>query len=142
MSCIFCKIIDGTTPSYKVYEDEHTVAFLDVNPVADGHVLLIPREHTMYIEELPEETAEALMKTLINIAPTIKRAMNAKDSNIGINNGPNAGQIIPHVHIHIIPRPTKTGALLFSSVARFKPRSSEYYTEIAEKIRREIEASR
>jgi histidine triad (HIT) family protein len=142
MSCLFCKIVEGTVPSYKVYEDEHTVAFLDINPVADGHVLLIPRKHTMYIEELPEETSEALMKTLIKIAPPIQRAMNAKDSNIGINNGPNAGQIIPHVHIHIIPRPTKAGALLFSSVARFKPRSSEYYTEIAEKIRREIEASR
>lgn len=142
MSCIFCRIIDGSAPSYKVYEDEHTVAFLDLNPVTDGHILLIPREHTQYIEELPEATSEALMKTLINIVPPIQRAMGATDSNIGINNGPNAGQIIPHVHIHIIPRPSKAGPLRFSSVARFKPRSSEYYQETAEKIKAEIDASR
>ena len=140
MSCLFCKIRDGEAPSYKVYEDEHTLAFLDINPVADGHVLLIPREHTKYIEDLPEETAENLMKTLIKIVPPIQRAFNSTDSNIGINNGPNAGQIIPHVHIHIIPRPTRAGSFLFSSVGRFKPRKEEYYKEIAEKIRKEIEA--
>ncbi len=142
MSCIFCKIVDGTAPSYKVYEDKNTVAFLDLNPVSDGHVLLIPRLHTQYIEELPEATWETLMKTLIKIVPPIQRAMNSTDSNIGLNNGPNAGQIVPHVHIHIIPRPTKTGPLLFSSVSRFKPRKEEYYMEIAEKIKREIDASR
>jgi len=142
MSCIFCKIRDGEAPSYKIYEDEHTLAFLDNNPVADGHVLLIPREHTKYIEELQPETAENLMKTLMRIVPPIQRAMNSTDSNIGINNGPNAGQLVPHVHTHIIPRPTKVGSLLFSSVGRFKPRKQEYYQEIAEKIRDEIEASR
>ena len=139
MSCIFCRIVQGNAPSYKVYEDQHTVAFLDLNPVADGHVLLITREHKQYIEDLPEETSEALMKALVKIVPPIQRAMEATDSNIGINNGPNAGQIIPHVHIHIIPRPTKAGPMLFSSVARFKPRSKEYYEEIAAKIRKEIE---
>ena len=140
MSCIFCKIRDGEAPSYKVYEDDHTVAFLDVNPVADGHTLLIPKLHTKYIEELPEDISEALIKTLVKLVPPIQRAFNATDSNIGINNGPNAGQIIPHVHIHIIPRPSKAGSLLFSSVGRFKPRKKEYYQEIAEKIRKEIES--
>ncbi len=142
MSCIFCKIRDGVAPSYKVYEDEHTVAFLDINPVTDGHVLLIPREHTQYIEELPEATSEALMKTMMRIVPPIQRAMETTDSNIMINNGPNAGQLIPHVHIHIIPRPTRTGPQIFSSVTRFKPRKEEYFKEIADRLRQEIEASR
>jgi histidine triad (HIT) family protein len=124
--CVFCQIGKGTAPSHRVYEDEHTVAFLDINPITDGHVLLIPRYHTQYIEDLPEATMEALMKTMIKIVPPIQRAMNATDSNIGINNGPNAGQIIPHVHIHIIPRLKKAGDRLFSSVTRFKPRSKEY----------------
>ena len=141
MSCILCKIRDNKAPSYKVYEDKHTLAFLDINPVTDGHVLLIPRKHTQYIEELPPEIWEALMRTLIKIVPPIQRAMNAKDSNIGVNNGPNAGQIIPHVHIHIIPRPSKAGKLLFSNPARFKPRKKQYYEKIAEKIRKEIEAT-
>ena len=57
MSCIFYRIRDGIAPSYMVYEDEYTIAFLDINPVTDGHVLLIPREHTQYIEELSEKTA-------------------------------------------------------------------------------------
>ena len=139
---MFCKIRDGEALSYKVYEDEHTMAFLDINPVADGHVQLIPREHARYIEDLSELATENLMKTLIKLVPPIQRAFNATDSNIAINNGPNAGQIIPHVHIHIIPRPTRAGSLLFSSVGRFKPRKKEYYEEIAEKIRKEIEASR
>ena len=142
MSCIFCKIRDGVAPSYKVYEDEHTLAFLDINPVSDGHILLITREHTQYIEELPEATAEVLMKTMMKIVPPVQRAMNSTDCNILINNGPNAGQLIPHVHIHIIPRPTNVGSRLFEGFSRFKPRKEEYYQEIAEKIRSEIEASR
>ena len=140
MSCLFCRIRDGESPSYKVYEDEHTLAFLDINPVADGHVLLIPREHTKYIEELSEETSEKLMKALKKIVPPIQRAFNATDSNIAINNGPNAGQIIPHVHIHIIPRPTRIGSPFFSSVGRLKPRKKEYFVGIAEKIKKEIDA--
>jgi histidine triad (HIT) family protein len=140
MSCIFCNIRDNKAPSYKIYEDKNSLAFLDVNPVADGHVLLIPREHIQYIEELSPIVSEALMKTLIKLVPPIQRAMNATDSNIGINNGPNAGQIIPHVHIHIIPRPTRVGKILFSSPTRFIPRRKEYYEGIAEKIRKEIEA--
>lgn len=142
MSCIFCRIRDGDAPSYMVYEDEHTMAFLDINPVSDGHVLLISREHVQYIEELPEATAGALMKALVKIVPPIQRAMNTTDSKIMINNGPNAGQLIPHVHIHIIPRSSRVGTHLFSGVARFKPRSEEYYREIAEKVRKEIEGSR
>ena len=137
MSCIFYRIRDGKAPCYKVYEDEYTIAFLDINPVADGHVLLIPREHTQYIEELSEKTAMSLMKTLIKLVKPIQRAMNSSDSNIGINNGPNAGQLIPHVHIHIIPRPNKTGSLILHA-----PRKKEYFREIWEKIKKEIEASR
>jgi histidine triad (HIT) family protein len=142
MSCIFCKIRDGEVPSFKVYENLHTLAFLDINPVEDGHVLLIPKEHARYIEGLTEETGEYLLKTLIKIVPSIQRAMNSTDSNIVINNGPKAGQIVPHVHIHIIPRLSRVGAHLFDSVSRFNPRKEEYYLDIAEKIRHEIDSSR
>lgn len=141
MSCIFCRIKDGEAPSYKVYEDKFTIAFLDINPVADGHVLLIPREHTKYIEDLQEETVENVLKTLVKLIPPIQRAFNAKDSNIAINNGPNAGQLVPHVHIHIIPRPTKVQVQLVNSVGRLNPRNEDYYKEIANRIRKEIENS-
>jgi histidine triad (HIT) family protein len=138
MSCIFCRILDDEIPSYKVYEDDHTLAFLDKNPVEDGHTLLIPREHTQYIEDLSPRSAGALMNSLVEIVPAIQRAMDTSDSNIAINNGSNAGQIIPHVHIHIIPRPTKNGKRLFSPPQRTKERKKEYYEEIAEKIRNKL----
>ena len=130
-------INNGEVPSYWVFEDEYTIAFLDINPVEDGHVLLIPREHTKYIEELSEKTAQNLLKNLIKIVSPIQRAMNSTDSNITINNGPNAGQIIPHVHIHIIPRPSKSKVDL-CSLERFEHRSDHYFKDIAEKIKIEI----
>jgi histidine triad (HIT) family protein len=137
--CIFCQIINSKAPSYNVYEDIYTIAFLDINPNTDGHVLLLPKYHTQYIENLPPKVIDALFKTMIKIVPPIQLAMNVTDSNITINNGPNAGQIIPHVHIHIIPRPTKLVGL---SLKRHKPHITEYYIEIMEKIKKEITASR
>lgn len=137
--CIFCQIINSKAPSYKVYEDTYTIAFLDINPITDGHVLLLPKYHTQYLENLPLEVIDALFKTMIKIIPSIQRAMKVTDSNITINNGPNAGQIIPHVHIHIIPRPTKLVGL---SSKRNKPHNNEYYFEIMKKIKKEITISR
>ncbi len=138
MMCIFCQIVEGEMPSYKVYEDEHTLAFLDIAPIADGHVLLIPKHHEQFVENLTSELYNILFDRLKGLVKPIQAAFDAPASNIGINNGPNAGQIIPHVHIHIIPRPKKAGPTLFSSAGRFKPRSKEYFEEIAEKIRKEI----
>lgn len=138
MMCLFCQIIEGTMPSYVVYEDEHTLAFLDIAPVADGHVLLIPKHHEQFVQRLPEDVYNALFSSLKMLIKPIQAAFDALASNIGINNGPNAGQIIPHVHIHIIPRPKMEGRSLFSSAGRFKPRSKGYFEEIAERIRKEI----
>ncbi len=137
MMCLFCQIIEGKMPSYVVYEDEHTLAFLDIAPVADGHVLLIPKYHEQFVERLPEEAYNALFSSLKMLIKPVQAAFDAPACNISINNGPNAGQIIPHAHIHIIPRP-KAGRAVFSGVNRFKPRSKGYFEEIAEKIRKEI----
>lgn len=142
MMCIFCKIVEGSVPSYKVYEDEHTLAFLDIAPVVDGHVLLITKRHEQFVEDLPPEIYNALFDSLKRLVKPIQAAFDAPASNIAINNGPNAGQLIPHVHIHIIPRPKKGGMSLFNGAARLKPRSKEYFEEVAEKIRKEIKTSR
>jgi histidine triad (HIT) family protein len=131
--CLFCQIIEDKMPSYVVYEDEHTLAFLDIAPVADGHVLLVPKHHEQFVEDLPEEAYNALFSSLKKLIKPVQAAFDAPACNVGINNGPNAGQIIPHVHIHIIPRP-RSGR----GVNRFKPRSKGYFEEIAEKIRKEI----
>ena len=137
-SCIFCKIIRGEIPSHKVYEDEKTLALLDINPTAPGHTLLIPKAHVSNVEDLTLEDAESLFRALHKIVGGIQKAMDAPASTIGVNNGRESGQEIPHVHIHIIQRPKKNGMTRLSSAGRFKPRSKECFEKIAEKIREEI----
>lgn len=136
--CIFCKIIEGELPSYKVYEDEMTLAFLDINPVSDGHVLVVPKLHEQFVEKLPQEDHTALFASIRKLVGPVQDAMNAPASNVIINNGPNAGQIIPHVHAHIIPRPKPVGNQFFTTISRLKQRDEEYFSGIAEKIREKI----
>lgn len=135
--CLFCKIIEGKLPSYKVYEDEKTLAFLDINPVSDGHVLLVPKYHEQFVENLPEEYHDTLFATVRKLVKPIQDTFDAPASNVMINNGPNAGQIIPHVHVHIIPRPAPIGNKFFTTTSRMK-KSIEYFEAIAEKIREKI----
>ncbi len=101
---IFEKIVAGEIPSYKVYEDEHTCAFLDINPNSVGHTLVIPKKPFKNIHEMPDEVAAALIKTVKKIAGAIKSATKADGIKLIMNNGVAAGQIIFHAHIHIIPR--------------------------------------
>jgi histidine triad (HIT) family protein len=140
--CIFCRIIKGSAPSYVVYEDELTLAFLDINPISDGHTLILTRVHEERLEDLPPEHAEALFKTLCRLVGPIQRAMGVPATSIGVNNGREAGQLVPHVHIHVIPRNTAGKHVFTDAVARIKPRSSAYFLEIADRIRRELEATR
>ena len=135
--CIFCKIVEDSLPSFKVYEDEKTLAFLDINPVSDGHVLLIPKYHEQFMEKLQKEDYIAVFSSLRKLVKPIQDAFEAAASNIVINNGPNAGQVVDHVHIHIIPRSEPMGGNFFSKTfSEEKPR--EYFEEIAEKIRKEV----
>lgn len=104
MDDLFLKIIEGKIPSEKVYEDEHTVAFLDINPTNPGHTLVVPREHYENIYDIPDAVLCHMMKTAKKLAPSIKSTMNADGINIIMNNDPVAGQMIFHAHIHIVPR--------------------------------------
>lgn len=109
MDCIFCKIIKGELRSYKVYEDEKTLAFLDVNPIANGHVLAVPKKHYETMEEIPENDLCDLIKAVKKIGMGIKKALEIEGYNVSLNNGRVAGQIIPHFHFHIIPRQENDG---------------------------------
>ena len=104
MSCLFCKIISGEIPSDKVYEDEDTIAFLDINPVAYGHTLVVPKKHFQNMEEIPQAELNKVMSTVKRIGQAIKEKLGAPSYNIGENNDREAGQIIPHIHFHVIPR--------------------------------------
>jgi len=101
--CIFCKIIKGEITSLKIYEDKKVLAFLDINPVNIGHTLIIPKKHFENIYDLPEETANHIMKIAKRISIALKKS-GADGTNISINNGKAAGQVIFHFHTHVIPR--------------------------------------
>ncbi len=102
--CIFCKIATGEIPAKKIYEDLKFLAFLDVNPRAVGHCLVIPKKHAATLSELPQEDAGSMFQIVRHLAKTILERMGAKGYNIGSNNGEAAGQAVAHLHIHIIPR--------------------------------------
>ena len=135
-SCIFCRIIRGEIPSYKIYEDERTLAFLDISPSAPGHTLIIPKAHVARVEDLPQEDAEALFNTLHGLVGGIQDAMEVPSSTIGINNGPESGQEVPHVHIHVIPRTRgDQGRIIQGLVQSMDRPSPEEMLRIAERIR-------
>lgn len=107
---VFTKIINGEIPCYKVHDDEHTFAFLDINPLSPGHTLLIPKEQVTTLGELSDEAAAAIGRVLPRLCRAVVKATGIADYNILQNNGELAHQAVPHVHFHIIPKPdTKTG---------------------------------
>uniref|UniRef100_A0A7S2TKL1 HIT domain-containing protein n=1 Tax=Lotharella oceanica TaxID=641309 RepID=A0A7S2TKL1_9EUKA len=108
---LFENIVAGKIPSYKVYEDDLVYAFLDVNPLAPGHTLVIPKKKYETLDKVPDETAAAIGKVLPKIARAIMKATECKDYNILQNNGSIAHQVVPHVHFHIIPKPSKEQGL-------------------------------
>lgn len=133
--CIFCAIVDGEIPSRTVYEDEETLAFLDANPLAPGHVLVIPKSHHERLDELPDELAGAVLERLHQLVSPVESAVDADGSNVAFNNGSAAGQEVPHVHGHIIPRFEDDGGRPIHVVAGSRPElSDEELDSIADNI--------
>lgn len=108
-TCIFCKIIAGEIPSYKVYEDDDFLAFLDINPVNLGHTLLLPKAHYRNLFDLPKNLLGKIGLILQKLAKAIKDSTKADGLNVIMNNEPSAGQLVSHSHIHLIPRFTGDG---------------------------------
>lgn len=104
MECIFCKIAAGQMPCKKVYEDDKILAFLDINPANPGHTLVIPKKHYETIFDVDEDILKDLITRTKAIATTIKDKLKAEAINILQNNGKQAGQLVNHIHFHIIPR--------------------------------------
>ena len=134
-NCIFCKIVAGEIPSFKLYEDDETLAFMDINPVHDGHCLVIPKAHSPNVMEIgPEDFAAAA-----RIAAKVCKAVNAAVSCDGINlmqaNGEGAGQSVGHFHFHVLPRRLGDGLLVNWEP---KPGDHAHIAEIAERIRQHL----
>jgi histidine triad (HIT) family protein len=98
-NCIFCKIIKNEIPSEKIYEDEKVFAFMDIKPVSEGHILLIPKDHTPWMQDVSDETIEYIFKKAKNLMQVLKQSLNCDFVQLSI-----VGEEVPHFHIHLIPR--------------------------------------
>ena len=101
--CIFCEIINGKTKTRKIYETEYSIALLDAFPLKEGHILIISKAHKTKVQELNKEENNDIFSTLHFLTNHIEKTVESNSTLIAIHNGKEAGQEIPHVHIHVIP---------------------------------------
>jgi histidine triad (HIT) family protein len=102
--CVFCKIVAGRIPCFKLLEDDATIAFMDINPVNPGHALAVAKGHWPTVDVIPPEAVAAVAKTAQRVAKAVMAELRPNGVNLMQANGSGAGQSVPHLHIHIIPR--------------------------------------
>jgi histidine triad (HIT) family protein len=132
MDCLFCKIAAKEITDSIVHEDDTTVAFLDINPRAPGHTLIIPKDHCESILDLKEEQIEPVFSAVKRMTGILKKALAPDGFTIGVNHGRHAGQVIDHLHIHVIPRWKDDGGTSVNSVVLNQ--TGESLESIKEKI--------
>ena len=136
MDCIFCKIVNGEIPSYKIYEDENVLAFLDITQGTKGHTLIIPKKHVKNVYELDEETIINVFRVVPKIANALKKAFNPIGLNI-INNNDNPLQSVFHFHIHLIPRYENDGMVL-STINNYGKFNPEHFKTLISTIKKQL----
>jgi histidine triad (HIT) family protein len=135
-SCIFCRIVREEIQAEVVHASPRAVAFLDVQPLADGHVVVIPRTHVARVADLQPADAESLFLAVAALVGPAQRAVGGEGATIGINDGEVSGQAVPHVHVHIVPRHRGDGA---GSIHSMFPRGQRRpLAAIAAAIRKEM----
>jgi histidine triad (HIT) family protein len=107
--CVFCKIIAGELPSAKVWDDPDVMAILDINPIAAGHLLVMPKGHYETLCDVPASVAGRLIEVVQEVAGALLKAVAAEGFNVIMNNGRCANQLVPHAHFHIVPRSSGDG---------------------------------
>jgi len=133
--CLFCRMVAGQIPVAKVYEDDVVLAFLDIGPLSDGHTLVIPKRHFEKLQDCPADLLGQVCSRLGKLAGAVAAAMNCDGYNVLCNNGRAAGQLIEHLHFHIIPRNAGDG--VFNRWPAYKYEDGKA-GEIADKIRRNL----
>ena len=137
--CIFCNIALKIIPTNIIIENDQAMAFLDAFPLSKGHTLVIPKAHYSKIQELDGNLSQSLFNILWKITNPLEKAMGVNSSTIAIHNGKEAGQEIPHVHIHIIPRKSGDGAGPVHSMFKNKPNGKSFdMSSIVEDIKRNL----
>lgn len=135
--CIFCKIVSGEVGAHKVYETGDFLAFLDINPISKGHTIVIPKRHFSSLDEFPPELSDGLIRSLKKVSKALLISLQTSGFNIILNNGHIAGQVIPHIHFHIIPRFSNDGLLKHPPS---KKMSHEELAKISQQLMREIQS--
>lgn len=130
--CIFCKIIAKEIPSYKIYEDDYSLAFLDINPVNPGHALVISKTHAATLEEIEADDLQKLILVVKIVGRLLKDKLGYAGYNVNISNDPVAGQEVPHLHFHLIPRQAGDGLMVWPH--------SKYAEGEAEEILRKLKS--
>jgi histidine triad (HIT) family protein len=133
--CVFCKMVAGEIPTTRVYEDEAVLAFLDIGPISDGHTLVIPKQHCTKVHECDPEMLAEVSRRLGRIAGAVQTALDADGYNVLSNNGAAAGQVVEHLHFHIIPRRAGDGVFTHWPSFRYGKGQME---DIAARIRRQL----
>ena len=109
MDCVFCRIVAGELPAHKVYEDDDVLAFMDIQPITRGHALLIPKPHHASLLETPAHVLAKITAIMPQVCQAVVRGTGAEGFNILQSNGACAGQVVGHIHFHIVPRKTGDG---------------------------------
>ncbi|MCG3088665.1 HIT family protein [Sporosarcina cyprini] len=138
-SCLFCKIIEGSIPGEIIYEDDHVVAFMDIMPVSEGHLLLIPKTHRENIYDMTEEEASHLFAVAPKIANAIKEEFKPAGLNLLQNNGAPAGQAVFHFHLHFIPRYDQNDGYQSTWEPKVEEFPQERIHQIADSIRKQLQ---
>ena len=113
--CVFCAIAEGEIPSFKVYEDDLVLAYLDINPFSEGHTLVIPKNHYTGLLDTPADVLKEIIVRVQKVAAHLKATLPCDGFNVLQNNGTAAGQTVPHIHFHIVPRCGTGGKISFAS---------------------------
>ena len=123
-NCVFCKIVSKKIPAKIIMENEKATALLDAFPLAAGHTLVIPKSHYAKVQEMTEQDAMAVFEIVWKVTNAVEAGSHVNSSTIAIHNGVEAGQEVPHIHVHIVPRKRDDGAGPIHSMFKIKPKLS------------------
>ena len=132
--CVFCRIVAGEIPSYKIFESRHAMAFLDVMPAAEGHSLVIPKKHFETLTDAPETELKEVIAAVQKIARAIMKATNSEGFNVLQSNNRAAGQVVQHLHFHVIPRKQGDGLSFRWEHKRLLEKDAETLLEKTKKL--------
>ncbi|MCL7476124.1 MAG: HIT family protein [Methanosarcinales archaeon] len=133
--CIFCKIVKGDIPSFTVYQDNDTLAFLDINPNTRGHTLVIPKKHADNITDMEDKDIASVFRTVRKVVSGLQAAIDPDGFNLVVNHGEVAGQVIHHFHCHVVPRNIGDGVKYTFDGSTLHPQEfKELAVKVAENI--------